>query len=82
MKEKLMVMGSKYWVADKECKVLISHYDTKKEAKAALKEMEREDKEEDRYVPYFYNVVEGVLGALRLSGYTALEDIHVCADVF
>lgn len=82
MKEKIIVRGSKYWVSDKECKILISHFDTKKEAKRALKELEMEDRANDRYVPYFYSIVEGVLGALRLSGYTALDDIHVCADVF
>ncbi len=80
MKEKLMVMGSKFWVADKECNVLISHYETRQEAKSALKELERQDRENDCYVPYFYKIVEGVLGALRLDGYTALDDVHVVAD--
>ena len=81
MKEKLMVRGKRHWVADKEGKVLLGNYDSYADARKALVEMERADKENDIYVPRFYTVVEGVLGALRLSGYTAIDDIHLCSEI-
>ena len=81
MRERLMVRGSKFWVADKDANVLISYHDTKAEAKAALKALEAEDRVNGYYIPYFYKIVEGVLGALRLRGYVALDDVRTSAEV-
>lgn len=81
MKERLMVRGKRHWVADKDGKVLLGNYDTYKDARMALVEMERKDKENDMFVPRFYTIVEGVLGALRRKGYTPIEDILLCTDL-
>lgn len=80
MKERLMVRGSKFWIADKECKVLMSYHNSKEDAKIALKELEKFEREEGYYIPYYYKIVEGVLGGLRLQGYIALDDMHTIAD--
>lgn len=82
MKERLMVRGSKYWIADKECKVLVSYHDTKNDAREALSELEKHERREGYYIPYYYKIVEGVLGALRLQGYTALDDCMTIADIW
>ena len=81
MKEMLMVRGERHWVADKEGKVLLGYYDSYEDARMAIREMERRDKEDGIYVWSFYTVVKCVLGALKLKGYTAIDDIHLCADV-
>ena len=81
MKERIMVRGKKFWIADRECKVLVDHYNTKEEARLALKELELHEKEEGYYIPYYYKIVEGVLGALRLEGYTALDDCWTLSDL-
>ena len=81
MKERLMVHGKKYWINDKECKVLVSCHDTKKEAMSALRELEKHERSEGYYIRGFYNIVEGVLGALRLQGYTALDDCVTLTDL-
>ena len=76
-----MVRGKRHWVADKDGKVLLGNYDTYQDAREALAEMERSDKEKGIYVARFYTVVDGFLSTLRLKGYTAIEDIHLCADL-
>ena len=81
MKERLMVHGKKHWIADKEGKVLVSYHETGKDAKMALKEIVKHEKAEGYYVRGFYETVEGVLGALRLKGYTALDDVTLCSDI-
>ena len=81
MKEKLMVRGSRHWVADKDAKILLSNHETYRDARAALVAMEKQDRADGIYVARFYTVVEGVLGALRLKGYTAIDDIHACTDI-
>ena len=80
MKERLMVRGKKFWIADKECKVLVSYHDSKCEARDALVELEKYERREGYYIPYYYKIVEGVLGALKLQGYTALEDCLTLED--
>ena len=81
MKDRLMVRGKRHWVADKDGKVLLGNYDTYQDARNALVEMERVDKENGIYVARFYTVVEGFLNTLRLNGYTAIEDIYLCTDL-
>lgn len=81
MKEKLMVRGKKFWIADKECKVLVSYHDSKNDAREALVELEKHERREGYYIPYYYKIVEGVLGALKLQGYTPLDDIWALSDM-
>lgn len=81
MKEKLMVRGRRHWVADKEGKVLLGNYDSYRDARKAIVEMERQDRANDIYVWGFYTVIEGVLDTLRKNGYTAFDDIFLCTDL-
>lgn len=81
MKERIMVRGKKFWIADRECKVLVDHYETKDEAQNALRELERYEREEGYYIPYYYKIVEGVLGVLRMQGYTTLADCRTLSDM-
>lgn len=81
MKERLMVHGSKFWIADRDCKVLVDHYDTKEEAKEALRELEQYEMNEGYYIPYYYKIVEGFLYVLRAKGYSTLADYRTIADL-
>lgn len=74
MKECVMVRGRKFWIADRECKVLVDYYETKEEAVAALQELESYERKAGYYIPYYYKIVEGFLSALRLQGYTTLAE--------
>ena len=81
MRERLMVRGSKYWIADKDGKVLVSYHDSKEEAKEALSRLEKKEIEEGYYIPYFYKIVEGMLSRLRCKGYVPLDDLRVISEM-
>ena len=81
MKERLMVRGKRHWVADKDGKVLLGNYDTYQDAREALAEMERSDKEKGIYgidlLGYRYT---GDAAALNRTFVAAMKehDIPVC----
>ena len=81
MKERLMVMGRRHWVADKDGKVLLADFDTNADARRAIAEMEEEDRKNGIYVWKFYTVVEGFLGGLKAKGYTVLDEVRLCTEI-
>lgn len=70
-----MVRGKKYWIVDKECKVLMSYHETRDEARRALKDLERFERKEGYFIPRYYGIINNMLGALRIQGYTVLDEI-------